>query len=171
MAEIAADAGVSVETVYKNFVRKPGLLKAVFDLSVAGDDEPVPMAEREFAQAIRADPDPRSKLARFAAHMAESMPRAAPVYLLSRAAAASEPEIAALLAGWREDQLQGLTGLARGFAAAGYLRPGLSLERARDLLWTINSPEVYELLAVERGWDAAQYEEFLARSMIAALLD
>ncbi|HEU5004264.1 MAG TPA: helix-turn-helix domain-containing protein [Actinomycetota bacterium] len=170
VAAIAGEAGVSVETVYKNFLRKPGLLKAVFDRSVAGDDEPVPMAERDFAQRMRADPDPRSKLEVFAGHMAESMPRAAPIYLLARAAAASEPDIAALLASWRTDQLHGLTGLARHLDEGGHLRRGLTVERARDLLWTINSTEVYELLVIERNWSADEYRDYLARAMIGGLL-
>ncbi len=161
---------MSVETIYKAFRNKPGLLKAVFDFSVAGDDEPVPMIERNFADRMRAEPDPRTKLEIFAEHMSESMPRAAPVYLLARDAAASEPEIATLLKSWRDDQLAGLESLARALNAEGLLRPGLTPEKARDLLWTINSTEVFELLVLERGWTAEEYRGYLAGSMIGALL-
>ena len=167
---VAADAQVSVETIYKAFRNKPGLLKAVFDFSVAGDDEPVPMIDRAFANRMRSEPDPRTKLEIFAEHMSESMPRAAPVYLLARDAAASESQIATLLRSWRDDQLAGLESLARTLNAEGLLRPGLTPEAARDLLWTINSTEVYELLVLERGWTPEGYRGYLADSMIAALL-
>jgi hypothetical protein len=109
----------------------------VFDFSVAGDDEPVPMIERNFADRMRAEPDPRVKLEIFAGHMSESMPRSAPIYRLARDAAASEAEIARLLNGWRDDQLAGLGSPARGLSGEGRLRPGLTPEKARDLLWTI----------------------------------
>ncbi|HVL51668.1 MAG TPA: TetR/AcrR family transcriptional regulator, partial [Actinomycetota bacterium] len=102
--------------------------------------------------------------------MSESMPRAAPVYLLARDAAASESQIATLLRSWRDDQLAGLESLARTLNAEGLLRPGLTPEAARDLLWTINSTEVYELLVLERGWTPEGYRGYLADSMIAALL-
>jgi len=170
LAAVAADADVSVEMIYKAFRNKAGLLKEVFDFAVAGDDEPVPMVDRDFAHRIRSDPDPRKKLSLFAEHMAESMPRAAPVYLLGRAAAAAEPEIKALHSQWREAQLSGLGALATHLDEGGHLRPGLSAERARDLLWTIHSTEVYELLVLERGWPIGEYREFLARSTAAALL-
>lgn len=171
LAVIAADAEVSVEAIYKAFGNKAGVLKAVFDLSVAGDDEPVPMVEREFAARMHAEPEARTKLEIFAQHMSESMPRAAPVYLLARAAASSEPEIRRLHSQWRDAQLAGLTALAGHLDEGGHLADGLTPERARDLLWTIFSTEVYELLVLERGWEVAEYREFLARSATALLLD
>ena len=128
------------------------------------------MKEREFAHLMRAEPDPHKKLTIFAEHMSESMPRAAPVFLLARAAAASEPEIATLLSSWRASQLEGLGELAAHLDAGGHLREGLDREKARNLLWTINSTEVYELLVLERGWSSAEYREFLAKSAIDVLL-
>ena len=171
LGRIAGDANTSVETIYKAFGNKPGVLKAVFDFSVAGDDEPVPMSERDFAHRMRAEPDPREKLRLFAEHMSESMPRAAPVFLLAKAAAASEPEIRKLFDQWRGGQLSGLENLAGHFETGGHLKVGLTKRKARDLLWTINSTEVYELLVLERGWSVEEYRDFLAASMIDALVD
>src|SRR3954454_14629994 len=82
VGEVAGDAGVSVETIYKAFANKAGLLKAVFDVSVTGDDDAVPMAERDVIAQIIAEPDARRKLVLYADHLVESMPRAAPVQLL-----------------------------------------------------------------------------------------
>ena len=77
VAEIAAAAGVSVETVYKAFGNKPGLVKAVFDVVVVGDDDDVPMMQREFVQRNIAEPDPRRKLKDYGDHLAELAPRSA----------------------------------------------------------------------------------------------
>ena len=49
MPAIAATAGVSVQTVYKTFGNKPRLAKAVFDVAIAGDDEPVPVSSERYS--------------------------------------------------------------------------------------------------------------------------
>src|SRR5690349_5136738 len=105
LAEVAADAGVSVPTVYKAFGNKGGLLKAVFDVSVAGDDEPVPIPERDFIQAIIGEPDPARKIALYLEHLAETAPRAAPIHLLARDAGASDPDAADVFAQMRVELL------------------------------------------------------------------
>ena len=71
-----------METVYKTFGNKAGLLKAVFDVAVAGDDEPVPMVERDDIQRVIAEPEPARKLALYFDHFVDTMPRTAPVQLL-----------------------------------------------------------------------------------------
>ena len=76
---MAGHASVSPETVYKAFTNKAGVLKAVFDVSVAGDDEPVPMSERDVIQAIIAEPNAAAKITKYTEHLAKTMPRAAPV--------------------------------------------------------------------------------------------
>ena len=85
VSAIAGEAGVSVETVYKAFANKPGLVKAVVDVAIVGDDESVPMIERELVRRIEAETDPRRKLALYGEHLSESAPRRVPVELLVRA--------------------------------------------------------------------------------------
>src|SRR5262249_22571437 len=80
IANVAGDAGVSVQTVYKVLGNKAGLLKAVFDVAVAGDDEPIPIPERDFIQAIIREPDAAAKIAKYLDHVAETMPRTAPLH-------------------------------------------------------------------------------------------
>ena len=67
MAAVAGAAGVSVETVYKSFGTKAALAKKVWDVTLVGDDQPVPLARRPEFTAITAEPDPRRKLAAYAA--------------------------------------------------------------------------------------------------------
>ena len=170
VAAIAREAGVSVETVYKTFGNKPGLVKAVFDVSIVGDDEPVPLLQRERVQRIRAEPDPRRKLEMYGEHLIETAPRTVPIQLLVRAAAAGDPGAAEVWDQMQAERLNGMTVFARDLHDEGHLRPEVSIEEAHDVLWTYNSPELYELLVMRRGWSPERYGTWVAQALIAALL-
>jgi AcrR family transcriptional regulator len=168
IAQVAGDADVSVETVYKTFGNKAGLLKAVFDVAVAGDDEPVPMVERDDIQRVIAEPDAARKLALYFDHFVDTMPRTAPVQLLVRDAAATNDDAHAVWQQLRREQLEAMTQFARDLDATGQLR--VPATTARDLLWTYHSLELYELLVLERGWSRKRYRAFLLDALVAALL-
>ncbi|WP_156687357.1 TetR/AcrR family transcriptional regulator [Mycobacterium sp. Marseille-P9652] len=168
VAEIARDAGVSVETVYKAFTTKAGVLKALFDVSVAGDDEPVPMAGRDVIQDVRDAARAARKIELYARHLAATMPRSAPVQLLARDGAAASPDAAQVWKQIRHETLTAMTMFASDLAETGELRVGTT--QARDILWTYHAPELYELLVLERGWSAARYGKFLTLALTAALL-
>jgi AcrR family transcriptional regulator len=170
MPAIAAAAGVSVQSVYKAFGNKPALLKAVFDVAIAGDDEPVPVLQREALGRVRAEPDPYRKLSLYGEFVAEVTPRHVPIQLLARAAATADPEAAGVWDQLQAERLAGLTLFARALHQDGHLRPGVSVDEARDLLWTYNSPELYELLVLRRGWTPQRYGRWLADALTAALL-
>lgn len=167
---VAAAAGVSVETVYKAFRNKAGLAKAVFDVAIAGDDEPVPMLEREGARRLRSEPDPRRKLRLYGQHLAEAGPRAGRLQLILRDAAASHPDAAAIWTQMVDERLTGMTRLAEHLHEGGHLRAGISVEEAAEVLWTYNSVELFDLLVLQRSWEPARYGRWIADALIAALL-
>ena len=167
---IAAAAGVSVETVYKAFGNKPGLVKAVVDVAIVGDDEPVPMLQRDLVRRMEAEPDPRRKLTMYGEHLADSAPRRVPVELLVRAAAASDAGAAGVLGELEAERLTGMAFFARDLDEGGHLRTGVSVDEARDVLWTYNSAEVYELLVIGREWTPQRYGRWVANALAAALL-
>ncbi|MGZ4513882.1 MAG: TetR/AcrR family transcriptional regulator [Mycobacterium sp.] len=169
IAEIARDAGVSVEMVYKAFATKAGVLKALFDVSVAGDDEPIPMAQRDVIQNVINATEATRKLEIYAEHLASTMPRSAPVQLLARDGAASSPDAAEVWKQIRQETLTAMTAFASDLARTGKLR--VSARQARDVLWTYHAPELYELLVLERGWSATRYGKFIAHALIDALLE
>jgi AcrR family transcriptional regulator len=168
---VAADAGVSVESVYKAFRNKAGLLKAVFDVAVAGDDEPVPIMDRAWVAALRAETDAVQKLQGYAGHLLSSMARTAPILLLARSASGLDADMAAVWHQLQDERLTGMTAFAADLASTGQLRPGLPVEQVRDVLWTLNSVSIYELLVLERGWSGERYRDFVADALIAALVD
>lgn len=161
MKDIAAGAGVSVETVYGYFGTKAGLLKELLDVTVAGDDAPVPVPDRAPVQAIRAAPDGRAKLALYAAFLATVQARLAPLYLIIRGAAEADQDAAALWAELGAQRLAGMTMLAQDLADAGVLAPGRSVEGTRDELWALGAIEVYELLVGQRGWPPDRYRDWV----------
>jgi AcrR family transcriptional regulator len=165
---VARAAGVSAQSVYKAFGNKPGLLKAVFDVAMAGDDEPMTMMQRKALTRVREEPDPRRKLRLYGAFVADTAPRHTPIQLLARAAAGADPEAAGVWEQLCAERLHGMTMFAQGLAA--HLRDDVSVDDARDLLWAHNSPELYDLLVNVRGWPLAKFSRWLSDSLIAALL-
>jgi AcrR family transcriptional regulator len=171
MADLAEEAGVSVPLLYKVFGPKPQLVKRVYDVLLAGDVDPAPVAERPALQALIADPDPRGKLARYAALSRAMAERAGPLTgALLAAARAGEPDLQAFAATIDRERLAGAAALAAHLAGTGALAPGVTAERARDLIWLHTAPDTYRLLVLERGWTLDDYERWLATSLAAALL-
>ncbi len=165
---IAAAAGVSADTIYKSFGGKPGLVRAIRDRALEGEG-PIP-AETRSDEIQRREANPRAIINAWGAFVAELAPRAAPIMLLIRDAAATDPEVQALRDELDADRLARMTGNARRLRDAGHLRPGITLAKAADILWTYSSPELYELLVLRRGWTPQHYGRFVADTMINALL-
>ena len=161
---------VPTATVYRLFSAKLGILKALLDFSVAGDDEATPLADRAHVQAIVADPDPRTQLAKFAGITRGIMSRTEPVYRILVSAAGSDPDAAALLAEQIEHRHNGQSGIAHVLARAGALRPNLREREAADIIHALMSPEVYRILVGNRGWKPEQYEHWLTGVLIDQLL-
>jgi AcrR family transcriptional regulator len=168
IAAIGAEARVSVETIYKAFGGKPGLVRAICDAALAGEG-PVPAETRSDRMQAR-EHDPRKIIRGWGELTAEVAPRIAPIMLLVRSAAVADTEMAVLGAEIDDARLSRMTRNAQNLAAARHLRADVTVEQAGELLWTYSSPELYELLVLKRGWPAGRYGAFIAEAMIAALL-
>ena len=168
VAAIAAATHVSVETIYKGFGGKPGLVRAIIEKGLVGEG-PVPAEQR--SDHIRdTEPDPRRILAAWGAFIAELAPRVIPIIQLARDAAVGDPEITATLHEISAARLERMTVNARGLAQAGHLRPGITVDQAADIMWAYSSPELYELLVLRRGWTPERHGRFIAQALAAALL-
>ncbi len=170
LADVAEAAGVSVETVYKQFRNKGGLLKAAYDVQLAGDDEPVPLGDRPEYRAMVEAREATEKVrlyATIARHISERTGPLAGRVLESRGA---HPELEEFARTIEAERLIGATAFVSALAGSGGLRPGLGPDRARDELWVLISPEVWAGLVQRRGWSHDQYEAWLAEAVAAALL-
>lgn len=167
---ISAASDVPPATVYRLFSSKRGILKAILDVSIAGDDEPVAVSDRPQVQAAVADADPRGQVAGFVATAADINARSAPVYRILVGAASSDPDAAALLEELNQQRRSGQGQLARALARRGALRSDLRQRDAVDIIYTLMSPEVYRLLVVDRKWTPQRYQRWMTETLSASLL-
>jgi len=172
MPEIAAEAGVAVETIYRTFGSKAALFREVVEAALAGGASraDVPVEERPAIRQVIEEGDPRRRLELYAATQPGIHRRAGPLLRALRDARALDPELNALWQEMEEWRLRGQGRLAGLLAERGELRPGLSVDEARDIIWTLCSLAVHDLLVLERGWSYERYEDWLASSLTAALL-
>ncbi|MGW7540875.1 TetR/AcrR family transcriptional regulator [Streptomyces sp. NPDC054770] len=164
---VAERAGVSAETVYKSFGGKPGMVKALWDITLAGDDEPVPMADRPQTREILTTADPVAKLRLYAAYVRGIHERVAALFALLTQAG---PDVGEILATGERERLTGVTSFVTHFAEAGVLRPDADPARLADAVWALAGPQLFTQLTAGRGWSAAAYEEWLADTLTATLL-
>jgi AcrR family transcriptional regulator len=157
-------------TLYRLFSSKLGILRAVLDVSIGGDDEAVAMADRPQVRALLQDADPKNQLAGFAGLLRQVMARVGPVHRILNDAARSDEGAATLLAEIARQRHEGQRRLACSLARSGALRTGLRERDAADVIHALASPEVYGLLVFDRGWSGERYETWLAAILTGQLL-
>ncbi len=160
--QIAAEAGVAVDTVYAAVGAKPVLLRLLLEMAISGTDEAVPAEEREYVQRVRAAPRARQKIETYAAAVRAISERMAPLHLVLRDAAAQAPELAVIRDEISQRRARNMRLLAQDLIATGEVRPGLGAGEIADVIWTMNSAEFYYLLVHERGWPLLWFERWLA---------
>jgi AcrR family transcriptional regulator len=167
---ISDTSDVPSATVYRLFSSKLGILKALLDVSIAGDDQAVALQNRANARALLADADAVRQLSGFAGICRHINARSAPLYRILLSAAGSDPEAAGLLAEYTRQRQEGQGQIARSLARTGALRPELKERDAADIIHALMSPEVYRLLVDERAWPPKRYEQWLKDILIDQLL-
>jgi AcrR family transcriptional regulator len=166
IATIAQAAGVSPETVYKQFGGKAGIVRALFERAVQGEG-PVPAYER--SERLRSGTDPDAIARGWATLAREVGPRVSRLLLLVRDASLVDPSLRELLDELDEANHRRMADNARFLARAGHLRPGISRAEAADVLWALTSAELYELLVVRRGWSVKKWSDHLYRGIVGIL--
>jgi len=169
IAAVAVRAGVSPESVYKGFGSKAALAKAVFDMVIAGDDEPVPVAERPAMRAVRDEPDVHRKIAMFVEGLAQRQARSARVQILIRDGRHVDDSLAPVWAKLTDEGLAGMTMLGRHLLQTGQLRDGIDPDEVRDVLWNYLAIDHYERLVLTQSWPHERYSQWLAHSIISAI--
>lgn len=170
MEAVAARAGTSLKTLYNAHGSKAGLLRAVWDLSLKGDLDDAPVAERGWYTSLLDEPDPRRQLAMTAESSRVVKTRIGPLLRVIRDAAPVDPDLGALWELIQTDFWANQQAIVQSLADKGSLRPGLDVPRATDLLWTLNHPDVWLLLVGRRGWSPEEWETWFARSSQEQLL-
>jgi AcrR family transcriptional regulator len=167
---ISEHSDVPAPTLYRLFASKLGVLKALLDTSIAGDDQQRAVQERPDIAALFDEPDPHSLLRGFAAVTTAINRRTGDVYRVLTGAAGSDPAAAELLGEIKQQRDQGQGRIARALSRAGVLKEGLRERDAADLIHALMAPEVYVLLVGDRGWTPERYEQWLATTLTQQLL-
>ncbi len=166
---ISERSDVPSATVYRLFSSKLGILKALLDTSIAGDDQPRAVQERADVASLFAEPDPHKLLAGFAGLTTAINQRTNDVYRVLVSAAGSDPAAAELLSELRQQRDRGQGQIARSLARARALKRGLRERDAADLIHALMSPEVYRLLVGDRAWTPERYQQWLATTLAEQL--
>ena len=168
VAAIAKEAGVALKTVYLAFETKSGILRALWNLTLRGDED-VPVAEQEWYRETLAEPDPERQLRLNARNSRRGKERVAAVGEMIRSgAAAGEPDLVELWARIQAQYHENQRAIAESLAEKKAL--AVDVDTAADLLWLVNHPNTWQLLVCERGWSADRYEQWAGDTACAQLL-
>ena len=170
MEQVAAEAGVALKTVYVAFTTKSGLLRALWDLRLKGDQDQAGVADRPWYRDVLDEPDAERQLRRNARNASVVKQRIGGVLKVLRSAAPVDPDAAALWRLIQSDFYDNQRVIVERLQGRQALRPGLDVARATDILWALNHPDLWLLLVGERGWTPGQWERWFADTACAQLL-
>ena len=170
MDAIAAEAGVSLKTAYLPFSTKSGLLRALWDLRLKKDDADAPVVQHEWFREVLEEPDPVRKLQLNARNSAAAKTRIGGLFRVIRGAAEIDADCSELWRLIQSDFHANQQVIVESIHRGGGLRRGLSVATGTDILWTLNHPDTWTLLASQRGWSPHAYETWLAQTSCAQLL-
>lgn len=171
MAQLATAAEVSTQTLYNTFGSKAALLKTVYDMHLAGDDEPIPMADRPEFRALAELTDAAELLRAYARIGRVLLERVGPLMaMIFEGAAAGDADLRALVETTGRERLIGAGGTVDRVIELDALRSGLERQTAVDLIWVTNSFQLWDLLVRQRGWTADAYADYVGQVMVDAIL-
>lgn len=160
MQRVAKHAGLPVETVCRVFPSKFRLMRALRDRALYGTG-----ADRRSDEMRNRETDLRAMYRNWAAFSKEVSPRVSPLLLVIRDAAATDRDMELLRKEWDDARFERMVGNAARVAELGVEDP----DRARDIMWLLTSPEVYDLLVVKRGWSIDAYGDFIEQVLAGTL--
>ena len=170
MAAIAAEARVALKTAYVAFETKSGLLRALWNARLRGGQESVPIEQQQLYRKVLDEPDPEQQLRLNARNSREGKRRVAALAEVIRSAAPLDHDINELWKRINTEYHANQRAIVETLAHKNALKPDLDIERATDILWTINHPNTWQLLVTQRGWTPEQYEQWAADTAITQLL-
>lgn len=171
MPAIAEEAGVALKTIYVHFDTKAALVQTLWDARLGGEEAKLPVLEREWYLVVVKEPDPERKLRLVAAQARRVKARSGALLEMIRTAASADPEIADLWASIEAKLLDVQRAIIEQLYASGSLAPSLDISRGTDILWTLNHPNVWQLLVPNRGWTDQEYEQWLGDAFCSQLLN
>jgi hypothetical protein len=136
------------------------------DTVIAGDDLPIALKDRPVVRALDDIEDPSEYLDALVGVAVPILQRLSDIFPTLRAAASSDPQVAAAYRGYALDaRYEPYRKAGTRLEALGGLAPELDARAAADVMWTILSPDTYHLLVNERAWSTTQFRNWAARTL------
>lgn len=170
MGTIAIEADVASKTIYLAFGTKGGVLRAVWQRVLNGADDDDPVVSRAWFLEAFDETDPERQLRLNARNSAAVKQRAGAMLSVIRGAASADADAKELWQLIESDFHTNQASIVAALRKRRALRAGLSVAQATDLLWTINHPDLWRLLVIERKWTVSAYETWTADTACAQLL-
>jgi AcrR family transcriptional regulator len=171
LSEVAAAAGVARPTVTAAFGSKPALLREVVDEALAGDDEPVPVADRPWFRPVWEAQTHHDLLAAYAQVCTLIDARVARLFEVVRRAADASPDVADLWDQTQRNRRAGAGIVVKQLLSLGPVGGWPGDEQAVDVVWLFNDPAHYGTLVVQCGWPEPEFTRWLTARMQDALLN
>lgn len=171
VAKLARAAGVSPQTVYNAVGGKATVVKAVYDVSLAGDDEPVPMNERPEFKAVIAASSAEECLRRYAYLSRVIYERVGPLLgVLGVHGSAGDAELENFRRTIDGERRIGNTGVITHLDRQFGLPPEWTREQAIDMTWALTAPEPLTRLRQDCGWSLDDCERWLGDCLVSLLV-
>jgi AcrR family transcriptional regulator len=159
---IAQEACVAPATIYQAFGTKHAVLAAALDITVAGDDTPLAVLDRDWVEDARREKNRGRQLRLIVEGASLIAARTSPLKEVLRDAAATEGAARELI---REDherrhRTQGV--LVDLLIENRQLRAGIDRRRAVDTFFALVNSATYELLVAQRGWTLSEWQDWIA---------
>lgn len=163
--QMAQAADVSAPTIYSLFQSKRGVLRALMDNALPVD---------QFEALVAAAKQEKSAKA----HLAISAKIARQIYDAERAqmdifrgAAILAPEFKEFEKERELRRYKRQEESVKMIVQEGALLKGLTLSKARDILWALTGRDMYRMFVVEQGWTSEEYETWLAQLLVKTLIE
>ena len=169
IGQIAAHAGVVVQTIYNSVGSKRDVLSRALDFAAAGERAPVPVPQFMREQA-ELEADPVRVIEQLVEFWQGALPRTAPMFRIIREAAAIDPEAATLERDRAAQRLRNYRTAARLLDRRGALRDGLTIDQAAAAIFAVGHPDIYRTLVLDGDWNERQWTEWARTALRGALI-
>ena len=169
MAQIGEASGMAVQTVYFVFHTKAALLSRAYEFAVGGEHERLPPHLQPWYTAMASEPNLTHALRHLVTGVGEIMRRVTPLVLAARVAADGDPDTARIVAFHEDLRASGYREVLELLRAKADLRPGLTVERATDLLLLLIGMDAYHVLVESRGWSHEEWVDWTVSTVAEQL--
>lgn len=162
--QIAAHAQVSAPTIYALFKSKIGVLKAVIDTALPAEQH------AELVERGKLEKTPAKRIATAAIISRQLYDAERKQLGAFQDVSILDPVLKKLEIEREKRRYERLQEPITNFANDNALAPGLSQEKAHDIMWALTGRDLYRMLVIERGWNSHDYQQWLAHLLAQTIL-